>query len=142
MPKALDHRRCVTRCFTGLNRRVTLSKRVGKLPGTHLRRDAAAVGYLRHLEPGREIVWWAPNDPFLGAQTWSAWQYTVVPEGDGSRLLMRIDLAAVGATRWLVILVLRDSLLRPPLSYGCLTNHPWRTADEAQIPPPYPRDPE
>ena len=25
--------------------------------------DAAAIGYLRHLEPGREIVWWTPGDP-------------------------------------------------------------------------------
>ena len=39
--------------------------------------DAAAIGYLRHLEPGREIVWWAPDLPFLGARTWSAWAYRV-----------------------------------------------------------------
>jgi len=66
--------------------------------------DAAGVGYLRHLEPGREIVWWAPNDPFAGAPTWSAWQYTVIPEGDRSRLVMRVDLAATGALRWLPLL--------------------------------------
>jgi hypothetical protein len=60
--------------------------------------DASAIGYLRHLEPGAEMVWWAPDDPFLGARTWSAWQYTVTPEGTGARLLMRVDLAASGAT--------------------------------------------
>ncbi len=75
--------------------------------------DAASIGYLRHLEPGREIVWWAPNDPLLGAQTWSAWQYTVVPQGDGSRLLMRVDFAAAGPTRWLGLLLvpLIDSVM-------------------------------
>ncbi len=75
--------------------------------------DAAAIGYLRHLEPGREIVWWAPEDPLFGGQTWSAWQYRVVPEGDGSRLLMRVDMAAAGATGRLVLLVvpLIDSIM-------------------------------
>jgi len=68
--------------------------------------DAAAIGYLRHLEPGRELVWWAPDDPFLGARTWSAWSYRVVPQGDGSRLSMRVDVAAAGATRILVVLLL------------------------------------
>lgn len=68
--------------------------------------DATAIGYLKHLEPGREIVWWAPNTPFLGARTWSSWQYTVVPDGGGSRLLMRVDGAAAGLTRGLVILML------------------------------------
>ena len=60
--------------------------------------DAAGIGYLRYLEPGREIVWWAPNDPFAGAATWSAWQYTVTPDrgGRATRLLMRVDLAATG----------------------------------------------
>ncbi|MDJ0838099.1 MAG: hypothetical protein QNK37_16405 [Acidobacteriota bacterium] len=68
--------------------------------------DAAAIGYLRHLEPGRELVWWAPDLSFLGARTWSAWAYRLVPEGDGSRLVMRVDVAAAGAMRFLVILLL------------------------------------
>ncbi len=68
--------------------------------------DAAAIGYLKHVELGRELVWWAPDAPFLGARTWSSWQYTVVPDGDGSRLLMRVDGAAAGAARWLVIVTL------------------------------------
>ena len=67
--------------------------------------DAAGVGFLRHLEPGREIIWWAPNDPFLGAATWSAWQYTVTP-GDGSRLVIRVDVAAAGVLRWAPLLAI------------------------------------
>ena len=58
------------------------------------------------MEPGREIVWWAPDDPFLGARTWSAWSYRVVREGEDSRLLMRVDVAAMGATSFLVMLLL------------------------------------
>ena len=68
--------------------------------------DAAAIGYLRHLEPGREIAWWAPDIRFLGARTWSAWQYRVGPEGDGARVVMRVDAAAAGATGWLVVMLL------------------------------------
>ena len=68
--------------------------------------DAAAIGYLRHLEPGREIVWWAPDVPFLGARTWSAWSYRIVPEDAGWRLLMRVDARAVGTTSFLVMLLL------------------------------------
>ncbi len=66
--------------------------------------DAAGIGYLRGLQPGREIVWWAPNDPFLGAPTWSAWQYTVTGQGNGSRVVMRVDIAATGALRWVPLL--------------------------------------
>lgn len=66
--------------------------------------DAAAIGYLRHVEPGRELVWWAPSDPLLGASTWSAWQYTVTPRGDGSRLVMRVDVVASGPLRWMPLL--------------------------------------
>ena len=66
--------------------------------------DATAIGYLRHLEQGRELVWWSKDTPFLGARTWSAWQYRVVAEGDGARLLMRVDAEARGATRWLAVL--------------------------------------
>jgi hypothetical protein len=75
--------------------------------------DAAAIGYLRHLEPGRKIVWWAPDLRFLGARTWSAWSYRVVREGRGSRLLMRVDIAALGAMGVSVMLLmpLIDSIM-------------------------------
>lgn len=59
--------------------------------------DAAAIGYLRHLEPGREIVWWGPDTPFLGARTWSAWSYRVLPDVHGSRLVARFDVLSTGA---------------------------------------------
>ncbi len=75
--------------------------------------DAAAVGYLRALTPGRELVWWAPDDPLLGARSWTAWQYTVEPEGSGSRLVMRVDLVALGVSSRLAAaaLSLVDSIM-------------------------------
>lgn len=67
--------------------------------------DAASIGYLRHLEPGREIAWWGPDVGFLGARTWSMFRYTCVPRGAGSRLQMRVDFTAAGPARWLVLLL-------------------------------------
>lgn len=65
--------------------------------------DAASIGYLRHLEPGREIAWWAPDVTFLGAQTWSMFRYTCVPHGTGTRLRMRVEYTAAGPFRWFVL---------------------------------------
>jgi len=78
--------------------------------------DAAAIGYIRHLEPGHEITWWSGDKAFLGARTWSLWRYRVISEGAGSRLTMRVDARAVGATRWLVVLLLPviDSVMAVP----------------------------
>ena len=67
--------------------------------------DAAAIGYLRHLEPGRCLVWWAPDLRFMGARTWSSWAYWILPEGEGSRLVMRASIRAAGASRFLVAAV-------------------------------------
>lgn len=65
--------------------------------------DAASIGYLRHLETGREIAWWGPDVKFLGAQTWSMFRYNCVRQGTGSRVQMRVDCTAAGPTRWLVL---------------------------------------
>lgn len=65
--------------------------------------DAASIGYLRHVEPGRELAWWGPDVRFLGARTWSMFRYTCVPQDTGSRLQMRVDFTAHGPLRWLVL---------------------------------------
>ena len=49
--------------------------------------DAAAIGYLRHIEPGRGLTWWQPPLPFLGASTRLVMDMRVLTEGDGSRLV-------------------------------------------------------
>jgi hypothetical protein len=60
--------------------------------------DATAVGFLRHLEPRREIVWWLDETPFLAATVRSVMAYRVVPRrgGDASRLVLRIQADARG----------------------------------------------
>lgn len=58
--------------------------------------DAAAIGYLRHLEPGREIVWWAGGTPFLGAVARMVIDLLVTPAAGGSRLVIRISGDAAG----------------------------------------------
>ena len=75
--------------------------------------DATAIGYLRHLDPGREIVWWSPDTPFLGARTWSLFGYSVRADGDGSRVVMRVEAVASGAAKWGVVALfpLVDSIM-------------------------------
>ena len=60
--------------------------------------DATAVGFLRHLEPRREIVWWLDESPFLAATVRAVMAYRVVPRrgGDASRLVLRVQADARG----------------------------------------------
>jgi hypothetical protein len=59
--------------------------------------DATVIGYLRHLEPGRELVWWAgEGDRFLGAQYRMMLDILLTPADGGSRLVMRISGDAAG----------------------------------------------
>ena len=76
---------------------------VGWIPEPHVG-DALSIGYLRRIEPGRELVYWGPGVRFLGARTWSSWQYTATGEGPAhTRVVMRVDASAAGACRWLVV---------------------------------------
>ena len=63
--------------------------------------DSSAIGYLRHLEPGAELAWWAPAESFLGAEGWMATDMRVAAEGKGSRLVIRISGDVMGRTAWL-----------------------------------------
>jgi hypothetical protein len=58
--------------------------------------DASAIGYVRHLEPGREIAWWVPAEPLLGSTTRLVAAYRVSAEGRGSRLVSRYSADATG----------------------------------------------
>lgn len=63
---------------------------VGWIPEPRLG-DAAAIGYLRHLEPGRELAWWIGGTRFLGAWFRGVMLYRVTGEGERCRLLVRIQ---------------------------------------------------
>lgn len=58
--------------------------------------DASAIGYLRYLEPGREMVWWLSGEQFLGSRVRMVIDLLVIPTNAGSRLVIRISGDAAG----------------------------------------------
>lgn len=58
--------------------------------------DAAAIGYLRYLEPGRELVWWLGGLQAWGARFRMVNDLLVTPADGGSRLVIRISGDAAG----------------------------------------------
>ena len=58
--------------------------------------DAAAIGYLRYLEPGRELVWWLGGLQAWGARFRMVNDLLVTPGDGGSRLVIRISGDAAG----------------------------------------------
>jgi hypothetical protein len=60
--------------------------------------DATAIGYLRYLEPGRELVWWAGEVQFLGSRARMVFDILVMPQDGGSRLVIRVSADAAGPT--------------------------------------------
>jgi hypothetical protein len=65
--------------------------------------DASAIGYLRYLEPGRELVWWVGGEKFLGTKARMVIDILVTPQDRGSRLVIRISGDAAGPTARLVL---------------------------------------
>ena len=58
--------------------------------------DAAAIGYLRHIERGRALAWWLKGGWFFGAYLRGAMYYRVTGDGARSRLLVRMQSDARG----------------------------------------------
>ena len=75
--------------------------------------DATAIGYLRHIDPGRSLAWWAGGVPFAGCQARLVACYEVFAEGKGSRLVSRMSADAEGASASLALWVFRviDSIM-------------------------------
>ncbi|MHC4164711.1 MAG: hypothetical protein ACYSUM_21545 [Planctomycetota bacterium] len=69
--------------------------------------DAAPIGYLRHLEPGRELAWWLKGLPFLGAHLRGVMLYRVTAAGTRARLVVRIQSDARGLLARLAIWLYR-----------------------------------
>ncbi|MBT8496296.1 MAG: SRPBCC family protein [Deltaproteobacteria bacterium] len=53
--------------------------------------DATTIGYLRHLEPGRELAWWIGGTRFLASRFRGVMLYRVTGDADRCRLLVRIQ---------------------------------------------------
>ena len=77
--------------------------------------DATAIGYLRHLQLGREIVWWLDESRFLGATVRSAVGYHLIPQdgGDSARLIVRMqaDARGIGAPLVWLLFPMIDSIM-------------------------------
>lgn len=75
--------------------------------------DATAIGYLRRMDVGRSMVWWADGVRFLGARARLVTCLTLTPEGGGSRLVSRYSADAAGSTAHLALFVFRmmDSIM-------------------------------
>lgn len=75
--------------------------------------DASAIGYLRYLEHGRELVWWLSGEPFWESKTRMVVDIRVTPKDGESRLVIRISADAAGITARLVIWIFQfiDSIM-------------------------------
>ncbi|MCP4201021.1 MAG: hypothetical protein GY769_03715 [bacterium] len=75
--------------------------------------DATPTGYLRHIEPGRSLVWWAEGARFAGATTRLVVDIQLTPDGGTSRLVIRMSADAKGLTAPLALLAFRviDSIM-------------------------------
>ncbi|MBT8332692.1 MAG: hypothetical protein KJP06_10250 [Deltaproteobacteria bacterium] len=63
--------------------------------------DAGPIGYLRHIESGRELAWWLKGGRFFGAFLRGIMFYQVTGDGDRTRLLCRMQADARGLfARW------------------------------------------
>ncbi len=75
--------------------------------------DAAAIGYLRHLDPGLGLAWWVDGVRFAGATARLVVDIEVQPDGAGTRLIIRMSGDAAGAAAGFSLLVFRiiDSIM-------------------------------
>ena len=107
--------------------------------------DATGIGYLRHIDTGRSLVWWLDGSNFVGSRARMVTCFELSPRGQGTRLVSRISADASGVSGSLAMLVfsLIDSImasrqligLRDRVEY-CEGNHAkWRdpeTGDREQ----------
>jgi hypothetical protein len=75
--------------------------------------DATAIGYLRQIDPGQALVWWADGARFLGSRARLVAYFGLGREGRGTRLITRWSADATGPTARLALLVFRlvDSVM-------------------------------
>ena len=75
--------------------------------------DATAIGYLRDIDPGRSLTWWADGVRFAGAHARLVSSFVLAQEGDRTRLVSRMSADASGFTAPLALLVFRviDSIM-------------------------------
>jgi hypothetical protein len=75
--------------------------------------DASPIGYLRHIEPGRALVWWVQGLQFVAATTRLVVDIQLTPTQGGARLITRMSADAAGRTARISLLIFRfmDSIM-------------------------------
>lgn len=75
--------------------------------------DASPIGYLRQIEPGREMVWWLRGLRFAGARARLVVDMRLTPEDSGTRLVIRASADATGPTARVALLIFQfiDSIM-------------------------------
>ncbi|MBT8478906.1 MAG: SRPBCC family protein [Gemmatimonadetes bacterium] len=75
--------------------------------------DATAIGYLRHVDPGRALAWWVDGVRFAGSRARLVSSYILTPEARGTRLVSRMSADTSGPTARFALLVFRviDSIM-------------------------------
>jgi hypothetical protein len=96
--------------------------------------DAAAIGWLREMGPGRALTWWMPGDDAFGTTMRMVVDIRLDPEGAGSRLVIRVSGDATGTAGRAVIPLFRavDSVMAIRQLLGIRTRaetYGARTAD-------------
>jgi hypothetical protein len=93
-------------------RRVSARHIISWIPDPKLG-DATAIGYLRQVNPGRALAWWADGVDFAGSRARLVSCFEILPEADGTRLISRMSADATGFMAPLALLVFRviDSIM-------------------------------
>ena len=75
--------------------------------------DASAIGYLRYIEEGKELVWWTKEVKFAGATSRLVTDILLVPQEKRSRLIIRMSADAAGLTAPVAMLLFQfiDSIM-------------------------------
>jgi hypothetical protein len=75
--------------------------------------DASPVGYLRHMEYNKALVWWVKGIKFVGAMSRLVVDMRLSPENKGSRLIIRMSADAAGFTAKFALVIFQfiDSIM-------------------------------
>lgn len=75
--------------------------------------DATGIGYLRHIDAGRSLVWWLDGGNFMGSHARMVTCFELSAQGHGTRLVSRISADASGLSAPLALLTFRviDSIM-------------------------------
>jgi len=102
--------------------------------------DATAIGYLRHVDRGRSLAWWANGAGFIGSRTRLVTSYVLEQEGLRTRLVSRMSADATGMSAGLALFVFRvvDSIMATRQLIGIRDRVESFKVTSAQLP----KDPE